>query len=288
MDMKKIIWLASYPKSGNTWFRVFLANLLSKKEAPVDINELYDTTIASNRQIFDETTGVNASDLSLSEIESLRPRVYETLAKESDEKLYFKIHDAFIYTKSDHPLVSELASFKALYILRNPLDVAVSFSHHLSVSVQKAIEIMEDESYAFCNRTDKLFNQLEQRLFSWSGHVKSWTTQQIVPVQVIRYEDMLYSTFETFSKGVEFIEIETEPDKIVKAIQNSNFNELQRQEKEHGFKERAYGTTSFFRQGKAGNWRQVLTQSQTERIIKVHGDIMMQYGYLDKSGNPLI
>jgi hypothetical protein len=70
MDEKgKIVWLASYPKSGNTWFRVFLANIMTNGEIPADINELFDSTIASNRQVFDEITGFSASDLTLKEIE---------------------------------------------------------------------------------------------------------------------------------------------------------------------------------------------------------------------------
>lgn len=68
---KKIIWLASYPKSGNTWFRIFLANLFSGAKQPANINELQDTSIASNRQMFDEAAGIASSDLTPQEIEIL-------------------------------------------------------------------------------------------------------------------------------------------------------------------------------------------------------------------------
>ncbi|MEJ2083836.1 MAG: sulfotransferase, partial [Acidobacteriota bacterium] len=38
--MTGIVWLASYPKSGNTWLRAFLMNFLDPGKRPVDINQL--------------------------------------------------------------------------------------------------------------------------------------------------------------------------------------------------------------------------------------------------------
>ena len=84
-EFKKIIWLASYPKSGNTWFRVFLSNLLSHSDKPADINNLYATPIASNRELFDEATGISSSELTLDEIDNLRPLVYEFYARTAEE-----------------------------------------------------------------------------------------------------------------------------------------------------------------------------------------------------------
>jgi hypothetical protein len=75
-----ITWLASYPKSGSTWFRVFHANLVRDGDEPVSINELDDTLHAGSRALFDETTGVEASDLTADEIDRLRPRVYEEVS----------------------------------------------------------------------------------------------------------------------------------------------------------------------------------------------------------------
>jgi len=93
-----IYWLASYPKSGNTWFRVFLANLRREKSEPVDINQLNIIGIASARELFDKMTGLKGADLTQKEIERLRPRVYEEMLKEAEESLFLKIHDAYTYT----------------------------------------------------------------------------------------------------------------------------------------------------------------------------------------------
>jgi len=284
---KKIIWLASYPKSGNTWFRIFLSNLFASKNEPVDINDLQDTTIASNRQLFDDLTGLSSADLTLEEIERLRPYVYEKMTENSENLLFLKIHDAFIYTIEKKPLVSGNASSKAIYFIRNPLDVAVSFAHHLGVPVEKSVDVMNNEKYAFCNRSDRLHNQLEQRLLSWSGHVKSWMEQTIIPVKVLRYEDMLLNTFDTFSDAIKFIGLEYSETDIYKAIDFSSFNELQRQEIDKGFKEKAPVAELFFRKGRSGTWHDELSASCVKNIIKAHDQIMKKFHYLDESGNIL-
>ena len=73
--MNGIIWLASYPKSGNTWFRVFLTNLRGEEDGPAQINKLGSTPIASARGIFDDEAGIEASDLTPDEIDRLRPEI---------------------------------------------------------------------------------------------------------------------------------------------------------------------------------------------------------------------
>ena len=47
--MAGIIWLASYPKSGNTWLRAFLHNLLRDPGRPYDINKLTDVTAGESQ-----------------------------------------------------------------------------------------------------------------------------------------------------------------------------------------------------------------------------------------------
>ena len=89
-SLKKIIWLASYPKSGNTWFRMFFSNLLSSSDEPVSINNIMDPNIASQRYLFDNYAGVNSSDLSEQEIGNLRPKVYAALAAELADTIFMK------------------------------------------------------------------------------------------------------------------------------------------------------------------------------------------------------
>jgi hypothetical protein len=278
--MGNINWLASYPKSGNTWVRIFLANLMVDNDTPVDINELQEFSIASNRDAFDELSGLSSSDLTLDEIERLRPHVYEVQSESTTEKLFLKIHDAYVYTCEGIPLVSTKATNKALYIIRNPLDVAVSFAHHLGATNEKAVENMCNEQFAFCNKTIKLHKQLEQKLLSWEKHVLSWTQQQNIPVKVVRYEDLLNLPESTFTSIVDFFELDYSKSQVLSAIQNSSFSELKKQEDTHGFIEKSPQAKSFFRKGKAGLGKEELGEELANKIITCNESLMQQFGYL--------
>ncbi len=282
--MSDIIWLASYPKSGNTWLRVFLANYQSKHERPVDLNALGVGQIASNRSLFDEALGIESSDLTADEIERARPSVYRRVAAEASETVLLKTHDAYTITSAGEPWVPSDATRGAIYIVRNPLDVAVSFAHHIRKPIGAAIERMAEPDAALAKETEHLNTQVRQKLLTWSGHVISWLEQKEFPVHLIRYEDMLASPVESFGAAVRFIGWEYDTARIEQAVRFSAFENLQRQESEAGFKEKPLGMVAFFRKGKAGSWREELNKNQIEKIMHDHGAVMRRLGYLKENG----
>ncbi len=284
---KNIVWLASYPKSGNTWFRVFLANLIEKNDKPVDINSLGSIPIASSRSVFDRITGLSSADLRHDEINRLRPAVYEKMALQSKNSVFLKIHDAFIKNIDGNNLIPEHVSKGIIYFIRNPLDVAVSFAHHSGISVNRMAPMMNDSEHAFCSKEDRLYNQLTQKLLTWSGHVKSWTEQKKIPVHILKYEDMCADSFATFKKAVSFAGLIFDDKDIEKALKYSSFDELQRQEQQNGFAEKSSKSKMFFRKGKTGSWREEMNDEQIEIIVKAHKELMIKYGYLDNNGNIL-
>jgi len=279
-DIKKIVWLASYPKSGNTWFRVFLSNLLAEEGQPVHINKLHSSTIASSRMLFDENAGVPSSDLTNDEIAELRPEIYRGIAETTDETIFHKVHDAWVKTPTGKPLFPSEITKAVIYFIRNPLDVAVSFAFHSQMKPDQMIQRINDPDYAFCNREDRIFNQFVQPLKDWSGHVQSWVVDSGLPLIVIKYEDMLENTFETFKFAVSFLGIEKDDDSLLKAIEASSIEKLKKMEEEAGFQEKPQGMKSFFREGKSGNWKKHLTQKQVAELINKHHDFMDRYGYL--------
>jgi aryl sulfotransferase len=278
--MSGIIWLASYPKSGNTWFRVFLTNLRGQQDKPADINDLHSTPIASARGIFDDEVGIEASDLTADEIDRLRPEVYEKLAADTDDTLFMKVHDACTRVDGETPLFPKSATKGAVYIIRNPLDVAVSFAHHSGCDYDTGISRMNQENFVFCGKSKRLHNQLRQKLLTWSHHVKSWTEQLSFPVCVLRYEDMKEKPMETFEKAVRFSGLKYGKDEIRNALEMSSFEELQQQEKKDGFHEKSLSSKWFFRKGKVGAWREELTEKQAVQIVHDHRGVMHRFGYL--------
>jgi len=285
--MNQIVWLASYPKSGNTWFRIFLSNLLSGQDEPVDINDLEPTPIASSRPLFDRIVGFQSSCLSHDEVDAYRPEVYDYLSSQAAEPRFHKVHDAYTFLPDGRPLIPATATHGALYFIRNPLDVAVSLANHSSISIDLAIQQMNDAKYGFCVRTHRLYNQLRQKLLTWSGHVQSWLDHAEFDIHVMRYEDMKREPMTVFTEAVRFIGLQKSEQDIERALRFSDFRELQKQERTSGFHEKASGCQAFFHKGEVGYWRSVLTEKQAEKIIEKHNDVMRRFHYLDESGRPI-
>lgn len=290
--MSRIFWLASYPKSGNTWFRVFLQNVRSEADQPVNINELNTGLIASSRYWLDDVLGFDTADLTCSEIEQVRPFVYDWDDPESEPDeapfSYHKTHDAYTYSAGGEPLHGRRNIAGALYILRNPLDIVPSLANHYQCSLDHAINLLGKSSHHMVSSEDKLNFQVRQRLLSWSEHIVSWVDAPQLNRLVIRYEDMLYRPLATFTRSCRFLAIAAERDRIEQAIHFSDFKELKRQEAQSGFNERPEQTESFFRKGGSGNWQQTLSEVQIQKIIEDHEVIMRRFGYLNERGEPQV
>jgi hypothetical protein len=280
--VSRIVWLASYPKSGNTWLRAFLANFERDSDTPVDIDDLEGGRISSDRGSADNALGVECSDLTPVEIDRWRPAVYRKLAEISPGTLYLKTHDAYSFNSAAEPLFPADVSNAAVYVVRNPLDVAVSYAHHGATTIDDSIDLMSNDNLTLAGQGDRLSFQLHQRLFSWSRHVKSWLDQQTVPLHLMRYEDMRRQPMEEFARAVRFLGAEEDCERLSRAVAFSSFETLQRQELAHGYREKPRGAPSFFRSGRVGSGREVLTEHQVARIIRDHGAVMRRLGYLSE------
>ena len=280
-DLKKINWIASYPKSGNTWVRIFLINLLNPHLEQLDINSLSHIKTASQRNLFDEYSGIESCDLSDKEIEEIRPKVYEIISKNHQAPFFLKIHDALKIVNKNELLISKKASRGIIYIVRNPLDVAVSYAHFKNVSFNQIInEMNNSENYLFKLNTG-IGSQLPQRLLSWSEHAASWIDQNEVPVKIIRYEDLISNTFKIFKEIVTFSGLNHTDLEIEQAIEKSEFKKLQEQEIVVGYRDKHPETKLFFRNGKEGDGRQFLSKLEMNNIIKSHKRMMERFNYLN-------
>ncbi len=272
--MKKIIWLASYPKSGNTWFRAFLTNLLDDADQPADINDLLGHIMASSKDLISRYTDLQSSDLTPEEMSNLRPELYRRLAEETVEPVYMKIHDAH-----GQDLIDPGITKGVIYFIRNPLEVTLSFAHHKNQSIDRIIDFMADDQAGMCMDNTRYEFQFAQQLLSWSDHVVSWVDNPDFPVHVIRYEDMVGDAFPTFSRAVDFLGLSYTEQQIRKAIEFSSFQILRAQEQEKGFRERSPVARNFFRRGRTDSWKEILSPAQRQRIIEHHRAVMERFGY---------
>ncbi|AGA92247.1 sulfotransferase family protein [Thioflavicoccus mobilis 8321] len=268
--MPRTIWLASYPKSGNTWFRIFLASLLYPKRRPLDLNDLpLQTPIASSRIHFDETLGVPSALLTPAEAARLRPmadRLLNDLWEGS--RLVRKAHDAYTWLPDGRPLMGRAPNFAAIYLLRDPWDVAVSAAHHFSCKLDEAVRHLNNPHFTVARNRRGLESQLPQRLLSWEGHALSWLSAPM-PVHLMRFEAMKQDPLSTFRAAVRFLGFEHDDCAIEEALEACRFERLQQREREQRFREAPAKATGFFRSGAVGEGRARLSPAQLEGLMRM-------------------
>lgn len=282
---KNIVWLASYPKSGNTWFRMFLANYLKNNSTPLSLEEIESTPIASDAVGFEEISGLNPFELTQDEVDIYRPDFYRYLSENEETEagiLYKKTHDAYIHNTNNIPLFPKEVSKGAVYFVRNPLDVCVSYANHGAGKIERTVQFLQSEKAEIAG---KKTGQLRQIMFSWKNHIKSWQQQNQIPIHIVRYEDMKQDPINTFGSIIQFLGLEYDYERLKKAIINSDFKLLQQMEQEKGFKEKPQNSKGFFREGKTGNYREHLNEEQIQELVAYHYDTMKEFGYLDAQGN---
>lgn len=275
--MAGILWLASYPKSGNTWLRIFLANLFANASRPVDINALGFLFYGEmSADLYEKVAGKPLAALDDEAIHKLRPKVHRLLAGLRPDTVFVKTHNAIAVWDGVSTVTPEVTA-GAIYVVRNPLDVAVSYADHYGLAIGGAVEAM-------CASENRVLTQpgaVFQYLGDWSSHVLSWCEAPGLTRHVVRYEDLLADPQAAFAGVAEFLGVDAPRARLRRAIRFSAFAEARKQERRHGFRERSRSSKAFFRAGRAEQWRQALTESQAERLIEAHRPTMQRFGYLD-------
>jgi hypothetical protein len=280
--MGKIIWLASYPKSGNTWLRAFLHNLLRDPPEGYELNKIDDFTIGDSATAwYVKLIGRPPHDWSFEDVGRVRHKAHEAMSRAFPDNVFVKTHNALV-ADAYGPMITIELTAGAIYVVRNPLDVAISYSHHLGKTLDQTITILNSSRSGNPNTLKNVY----QLLGSWSEHVNSWTGRPHPGLHVMRYEDMLEKPEQTFGGAVSFLGLKPPRERLLRAIERCRFDELRKREEAQGFKERSDFSERFFREGRAGQWRELLTSEQVQRIVDAHRPTMQQFGYLKADGTP--
>ena len=274
--MGGIIWLASYPKSGNTWMRAFLQNLIRKDAKSTHINELAQFAYGDSQKFwYEQAAGGPLDGLSSEQIMELTRKAQEIMAKSRPQSVFVKTHN-WLGKAWETPFITAEVTAGAIHIIRNPLDVVISLKHHYDFSMNEAIEFMNNPE---ANTLEDEY-KLSQVYGSWSAHTNSWQKFNPAYIHRVRYEDMLVKPAITFAAVAKFLGLKPSKKALTTAIKRSSFKVLQNQEKADGFMEASNKAERFFRTGKAGMWKDVLTADQVRQIVDVHHDKMQEFGYL--------
>lgn len=245
-----IYWIASYPKSGNTWARAFLTSLIAdgaRDESGRLPQIMPDENSGQFYQPFLQKPVDAASNAELAQV---RPRVHRMLAEKTQNFLLLKTHSR-LGMHNGTPTVSFDVSAGAIYLLRNPLDVAVTYSEGRARGLDGTIKAMNQRD----REAPRIANRSYEILGSWSEHVTSWT-QPHDRILVVRQEDMLANPPTEFRRMLQFLRMEAGEDQLARALAESQPMS-----------------------DRSGLWREALTREQVASVVSRHKSVMQRFGY---------
>lgn len=278
-----ILWLASYPKSGNTWVRIFLENLFRNAAQPVSINALNVVAFGdAHIPLYERFAGKPIAALDDAALHVLREPIQRHLAGRNETSMV-KTHN-ILGEYEGRPLIHLECTMGAVYIVRNVFDVTVSIARHFNHPIADAVDAVCSPAF----RTRTTSSAVFQILGPWSDHYRSWTSVPGFAPLVLRYEDMKAKPLKAFDRVARHLRLPATKERIARAVKFSSFDEVSRQERAAGFRERAREDQVFFHSGQAGGWRRQLSADQVARLIDVHGEVLRELGYLDKQGRPTV
>ena len=277
-----IIWLASYPKSGNTWVRIFLSSLIASTDN-ININDIKIEQFPQ-RYNFENLTK-NISDVR----EFVKNCIHAQTKINLDNKVkIFKTHNAF-WKSGDNYFTDTNNTLGCIYIVRDPRNVITSIKNHYDKDTsRKALEFINNEKQLLGDlKNSKLETDLPTVISSWKNHYNSWKKIK-TNYLLVKYENLLNKPEEEFLKITDFLEklssFKFKKDDIIKSIKNTNFDNLKNQEKEKGFKEATkdkFGNpVKFFNLGPENNWKKILDPIIAKEIEVSFEYEMKELGYL--------
>jgi hypothetical protein len=269
-------WVASYPKSGSTWLRLFLSAYFWGK-GKVDINgpkgRLYgDLNERAYGKLLNQAT-LEDCRLTPEKAMTIRPAALFQLSQMTGGDAYIKTHSANTRVMGCDQ-IPEYLTRGAIYVIRDPRSVLVSFAKYNGETIDQSVERMNDANSFIVNR------DLLHYLSDWSSHVLSWENTPF-ETHIVRYEDMVQKSQETFEGIVRFLTGDKEPNPslLAASLMATRLEAFQAQEEVSGFRENK-SNHRFFGSGLLEGWKDVLSEAQAAKIVKKHHTVMSRYNYL--------
>lgn len=256
-----IIWIASYPKSGNTYLRSFLTSYYYTNDGK------FDFKLLDNIKNF---PGIHYSkNKSDTNIEASKNWIInQNYFFDKKQFNFLKTHNSMvpyegnIFTTKDQTI-------GAIYIYRDPRNIITSLKNHYSMSYLDAFNFMIDNKRAIFQDSYDLDKSNFTYLGSWSNHYKSWFKVNNFEIMFIKYEDLQNKKFELFQKVLKFINKLVKNNeaineqKLIHSIKSTNFSVLKNNERNQGFAEAMRSKMtgekiSFFNLGFNNRWKKIL------------------------------
>ena len=280
-----IIWLASYPKSGNTWLRSMIASYFYTNTGEFNFGLLnYIDQFPSFNHFRNYKDNFEKPESTSKYWIDVQRKINQ------DKKIKFlKTHNALCKIENSI-FTDQQNTLGAIYIIRDPRNVINSiFNHFDKKNYQEALEFMQDEKRCLLHKENNRYIGFVP-LFSWKTHQKSWLKNKLFPVLIIRYEDLQNKTFETFKEVINFIKSITKSkksfdrDKAKKVIQSCQFEKMKKMEREEGFAESVKKKTEdkkidFFHLGPKNNYKELLDENIISEMNSIYKEELKEFKY---------
>ncbi|MAJ23272.1 MAG: hypothetical protein CBC24_05385 [Candidatus Pelagibacter sp. TMED64] len=273
-----IIWIASYPKSGNTWMRSLISSYFFSSGEDFNFDLLKKIPLFPSNKQFSPL--INLNNLSK---EPLKISDYWNAAQSrlnlNNKKNFLKTHNACAshngnwFTNKDNTLAY-------IYLVRDPRAVVCSNAFHSNITLDQSVKDLMNDNLVAYNGEFKLVEMTG----SWKTNYLSWKKKKDFKGIIIKYEDLLKDTTVEFKKVLvflkNFIDIDINEKKIEQCVKNCKFENLEAMEKKYGFEEAV--SKKFFNIGKKDSWRSKLNIQMINKIEKELENEMKELGYLNR------
>ena len=271
-----IIWLASYPKSGNTLLRSMLSAYLFDKEGKFKFDLLSKIKIFPNKEIF-KNLAIDANNNNEIIKNSVKA---QNLFNKKESVGFIKTHNMLYNFNKDYPFTNLDNTLGVIYIVRDPRNVVLSYAHHLNQSVEETMKFM---IMGKGNDIDIMGN--------WSENYLSWQIlKHYNKYLLVKYEDLILNREKTFLKILKFIytlrqlNLKIDQTKINNVLNTTSFDYLKNLEKKDGFIEgmtdKNKSNIPFFDKGASRNWSKNLDKKLILKIEKIFEKEMRELEYL--------
>ena len=281
-----IIWIASYPKSGNTWVRSLLSAYLYSNDGIFNFDLLKKINQFPSKQYFKNFL---KDFKDIKKVSNYWIAAQDRINLFNDRPIFLKTHSA-LCTLENNSFTNKNNTKAAIYVVRDPRNLITSISHHYSLGTE--------EAFNFIVNKQKIISKSEWGsedfgiatiLGSWSQHYKSWKNLKFAPILIVKYEDLIADTKNSFITIInflkEFMNIKIDEKKISNTIDNCSFDKLAELEKKQDFMEavplnKDNKKVKFFYLGKKNSWRNLLDPQIANKTEKKFREEMKELKYI--------
>ena len=273
-----IVWLTSYPKSGNTWVRAFLSAYLHSPNGNFNFNLLDKIEEFPQHDLLNQF--MNKKNFhSLKEISKYWIKAQEVINL-NNKITFLKTHSALCNINGNF-FTTNNSSLICIYIVRDPRNVILSLSNHFGKTQEESYKILTDERYIIYPRvSSELFPATH--IASWKTHYLSWKNSNTKNKIIIKYEDLINDSKNTFKKILNFLNehanIKYDENRFINSINTTQFEDFKKYEEKYGFDKGQ--KDKFFHLGKRNDWKSLLDTKISSKIMNEFKFEMNELGYI--------